>query len=123
MSDYVKAKVIRLPFPESLMKKLNVDSIWECEDYLDEKQRFEIGCTDKAYYIDYIVEYQCGCCDGEYGYAFYLDEKDKEKYCPLFDKLDIEYNPDDLRKVVYCYYNSCECPDYYDPEEITFENL
>lgn len=86
------------------------------------KKGFTIECTDKSYYLDYVLEKQYGV-DGEYGYVFLLDDNDKQKYCPLFDKLGIEYNPDDLRKVVYCYYNGCECTDYYDPTEITFESL
>jgi len=36
MSDYVKAKVIRLPFPKSLIEKLWVKDCWDCEDYLKE---------------------------------------------------------------------------------------
>lgn len=134
MSDYVKAKVIRLPFPKKLIEKLGVDDCWDCEDYLkttlgelwyDYKTHtgFEIECTDKAYYLDYKLQSQYGDCEGDYGYVFLLDDNDKQKYCPLFDKIGIDYNPDELRKVVYCYYNGCECPDYYNPSEITFENL
>ena len=37
MSDYVKRKVIRLPFPQSLIDKLGVNDCWECCDYLKEK--------------------------------------------------------------------------------------
>ena len=56
MNDYVKKKVIRLPFPESLFDKLEVDSCWDCENYLEEKlgdlwnQRpcgFIIDCTEE----------------------------------------------------------------------------
>jgi hypothetical protein len=134
MSDYVRAKVIRLPFPNNLIEKLRVDDCWECEDYLEEtlgdlwkgydkRSGFEIECTSKSYYLDYILESQYGDCEGDYGYAFYLDENDIKKYKPLFDKVGVDYDIKDLRKVVYCYYNGCECPDYYDPKEITFESL
>ena len=134
MSDYVKKKVIRLPFPKSLIEKLGVDDCWECEEYLREKfgndmwdnfrqgkDYFSIECTDKNDYLDYIVGkyYE----DGEYGFAWYLNEEDIKKYKPLFDKGEFEYDVKDLRKVCYCYYNGTDAPDYYEPTEITFENI
>lgn len=133
MSDYVKRKVIRLPFPKSLIEKLEVDNCWECEGYLKEKfgilwQRygqsgnyFDIECTDSNYYLDYIVSKSYE--EGEYGFAWYLNEEDINKYKPLFDKGGFEYDVKDLRKVCYCYYNGTDAPDYYEPTEITFENM
>lgn len=132
MSDYVKAKVIRLPFPEKLIEELEVEDCWACEDYLKDKfgelwdvypDGFRLECTDKNYYLDYVISYKYGADCGEYGYAFYLNDNDVENYKQLFDKGGFEYDVKDLRKVVYCYYNGCESPDYYEPEEITFENL
>lgn len=134
MSDYVKAKVIRLPFPQDLIKKLEVEDCWDCEYYLMEKlgdlwqdyktnNGFQIECTDKAYYLDYVMEYTYGANSGSFGYAFLLDEVDKVKYVPLFNKIGIDYDVNDLRKVVYCYYNSCECADYYDISEPSFDKL
>lgn len=133
MSDYVKRKVIRLPFPKSLIEKLGVDDCWECEEYLRQKfgdmwsnykkgrEYFDIECTDSNYYLDYVVSKSYE--DGEYGFAWYLNEEDISKYKPLFDIGEFEYDVKDLRKVCYCYYNGSDAPDYYEPTEITFENM
>ena len=133
MSDYVKKKVIRLPFPENLINKLEVDSCWDCEVYIKEKfgfdlwdkrpGGFEIDCTEKRNYLDYVVDYEYGSEVGDWGYAWYLNEEDINKYKPLFDKGEFEYDPKDLRKVAYCWYNCSEAPDYYEPNDITFENI
>lgn len=133
MSDYVKKKVIRLPFPENLIDKLEVDSCWDCESYLKEKfgfdlwdkrpGGFEIDCTEKRNYLDYVVDYKYGSEAGDWGHAWYLNEEDINKYKPLFDKDEFEYEPKDLRKVAYCWYNCSEAPDYYEPNDITFENI
>ena len=131
MSDYVKRKVIRLPFPKNLIDKLGVDDCWDCYDYLKEKfgelwdkrpGGFDIEFTEKNNYIDYVVDYSCDS-DGEWGFSWFLNEEDIKKYKPLFDKGGFEYNPNDLRKVAYCWYNCSEPPDYYDPKDITFENI
>lgn len=136
MSDYVKAKVIRLPFPKSLLEKYDTEDPWDCEDHLrqtlgelytgryDLKNKyFEIEGTDKAHYLDYVLEYEYGAAAGDYGYAFLLNENDVSTYKPIFDLLKVDYNVEDLRKVVYSYYNCCECTDYYDINESSFENL
>ena len=133
MSDYVKRKVIRLPFPKSLIEKLGVDDCWECEEYLRQKfgdmwqqyrqsgNYFDICGTDSNEYIDYIVSKSYE--EGEYGFAWYLNEEDISKYKPLFDIGEFEYDVKDLRKVCYCYYNGTDAPDYYEPTKITFENM
>lgn len=133
MSDYVKIKAVRLPFPRNLVEKLDAEDCWECEDYLKgklgdlwynykTKKGFDIECTDNGYYLDYILEKEYGA-DGEYGFAFLLNDTDKDKYVPLFDTVGVEYNIEDLRKVVYCWYNACEAPDCYDVSEPNFDNL
>ncbi len=133
MSDYIKIKAIRLPFPKSLIKTLEVEDCWGCEDYLQNKlgdlwynhkkrKGFDIECTDNGYYLDYILERDYDS-DGEYAFAFLLSNTDKEKYVPLFNNVGIDYNTDDLRKVVYCWYNCCEAPDCYDVNEPNFDKL
>lgn len=131
MSDYVKKKVIRLPFPQSLIDKLEVNSCLDCEDYLKEKFNdlwgipcgFDITCTEANIYLDYIVYYEYDSEAGDWGHAWYLNEEDINKYKPLFDRGEFEYDPNDLRKVAFCWYNCCEPPDYYEPDAITFENI
>ena len=51
---------------------------------------------------------------GEWEKASYLNDKEKEFFAPYFDMLDIAFEPDDLRKVDYCWYNCSEPPDCYD---------
>jgi hypothetical protein len=123
---YISSTVIRLPFPESLKNKFG--GVWESEDYLSEKfgelwdktpQGFELGVTSNRYYIDYVESTRRDEV-GEYGYVEKLNDEAKEKYKALFDKGEFEYNVDDLKRVRYCYYNSCEAPDYYDITEDEF---
>lgn len=126
MSDYVHNKVIRLPFPKEILERCETDDPWDCEDYLKEKlgdlftyggrdsKRFELEATDKAYYIDWVYYHTYGEQSGDWGSARLLTEAELEKIKPLFDKLEISYRDEDLRRVEYCYYNCCECQDYYD---------
>lgn len=128
MSDYVKAKVIRLPFPKTVLDACNTTDCWECEKYLEEKfgehrNKFEIECTDSAYYLDYVLESSYGEWSGEFGFAFYLNSEEIKKYRPLFELVTTDFKDEDLRKVVYCYYNCCECPDYYKVSEDIFDKL
>lgn len=130
MSDYVKKKVIRLPFPKNLMEKLNVKDLWDCEDYFKEKfgdlwdkhpNGFEWEVTDGKIYLDYVVDYKYAEEAAEYGFVWPITEEDIVKYKPLFDKGEFEYDVMDLRKVVYCWYNCSEPPDYY--KFVTFEEF
>lgn len=134
MSLYAKYKVIRLPFPKTLIEKLGVKDCWDCEDYLQKiygeqwdnnskKNYMEICGTLKSYYLDFVIELTINEDFGEYGHVFLLNEEDLKLYKPIFDKMNIEYNPSDLRKVVYSYYNASEAPDYYNIEDINFESL
>lgn len=136
MSDYVKKKVIRLPFPDSLYEKLNTDELEDCEKFLEkiyskydmweayEKDDgyFEITCVDNGeYYLDYVVSktYE----EGEYGYSWDLTKEDIKKYTTLFNKGEFDYQIKDLRKVCYCGYDGYDMPDYYKVHEPTFENM
>ena len=132
MSMYVKRKVVRLPFPKDILEKAGETHPLDCETYLenilgsnwfDRKtgKGFDIECTDKSYYLDYVLEHDTDDC-GEYGFASYLNEQDLEKYKPLFDLGGFAYDEQDLRKVVFCYYNCSESPDYYDPKNNPTEN-
>lgn len=135
MSCYEKNKVIRLPFPMELCKKANVETPYDCEDYLEQLLRddwywnsnvdrgFDIVTTTTDTYLDYIIQRTIDDCFGEFGYSFKLSQEDLDLYKSLFDKLGVEYNPDDLRKVVYCYYNCCEPEDYYEVSENLFDDL
>ena len=127
MSMYIKRKVVRLPFPKEVLEKVGETHPLDCENYLQEKfgdywfdrkrgTGFDIECTDESYYLDYVVQHETDEV-GEYGFAAYLTDKDNEKYKQLFDLGGFVYNISDLRKVVFCYYNCSECPDYYEPNK------
>lgn len=129
MSDYVKIKAIRLPIPQEILDKCD-----DLEEYFEQQlgdlfdtcyevNKFTIECTTGNNYIDYILDYKYGEDCGEYGFAFNLNDNDKVKYVPLFKNIRFKFHISDLRKVVYCYYNGCEPPDYYDVSEDLFEDL
>ena len=135
MSCYEKNRVIRLPFPMELCKKANVETPFDCEDYLEDLlgddwyfnndifSGFEIVPTTKNIYLDYVIHHTTEDCFDEFGFSFKLSKEDIDLYKPLFDKLNIDYNVEDLRKVVYCYYNCCEPEDCYEVSDNLFDSL
>ena len=84
MSCYVKNKVIRLPFPMELCKKANVETPFDCEDYLEDLlgddwyfnndifRGFEIVPTTKNIYLDYVIYHTTEDCFDEFGFSFKL---------------------------------------------------
>lgn len=124
MSDYVHNKVVRLPFPKEIMSKCNSDDVYDCESYLKEllgelwgqrkKNGFQLECTDKSFYIDWVYYSTYGEESGDFGFARMLTQNELNVIKPYFDKLEIDYKDDDLRVVDYCYYNCCDATDYYD---------
>lgn len=133
MSDYRKIKCVCLPIPNYLQEKFDSD-IWEIEKYILETTGINLDCynnppyfniaiTTEDYYFDYILFSSYAEDSGDYGFSFYLNDEEKEKYKKEFDKLGIEYNVDDLRKVVYCWYDGVEPPNYYEVSEDIFEKL
>jgi len=124
MSDYVHNKVVRLPFPKSILEKCNTDDIFECEKYLTEllgdlwsvrgRNGFDIGYTDSGYYLDWVYYHTYGENSGDFGNSRLLTSSELSVIKPCFNKLNVQYNDEDLRVVEYCYYNGCEAPDYYD---------
>ena len=124
MSDYVHKKVVRLPFPKEILEICNTKDPYDCEKYLKEKlgdlwenrnkNSFELECTDKSEYIDWVYYHTYGEESGNWGNVRLLTDKELEVIKPYFDKLEISYKDSDLRAVDYCYYNCSECSDYYD---------
>ncbi len=128
MSDYVHNKVIRLPFPDEIINKCNANDAYDCEPYLQkvlgdywdnsEKNSFNLACTDERSYIDWVYYSTYGEGSGDFGNSRMLTERELNTIKPYFNKLQIDYNNDDLRVVEYCYYNCSEAPDYYDIKNI-----
>ena len=128
MSDYVHKKAIRLPITESLIQKFGFNDI---EDFIEQFDQlvnkkcpelyccgnrnpyFEIEITDERPYIDLVLYYSYGEECGDWERASYLSNKEKNFFASYFDKLDITFSTDYLRKVDYCWYNCSEPPDCY----------
>jgi hypothetical protein len=121
MSDYSYAKVVRYPL-KPLMEMLNVQSPEECEEYLHDKlgnlphyrEGFKIEGTDKNFYLDFVYKSSYGEESGDFGNVREITDVEFELIAPYFEKVFINIERDLLRIVEYCYYNCCECTDYYD---------
>ena len=130
MSDYVKKKVIRYPIDAEVAIAYKCDDFWDLEDKFKEidkdfgnwklKPRFELDSSYNSkqgksrYYLDYILNYEYGACDGDFGISQELTEKLKDKYKPIFEKFIEDIDVNKFRLVKFCYYNGCDCPDYYE---------
>lgn len=131
MSTYVREKVLRIPmekvdfnFIKAAMKEKFPNE--EIEDdfdfYLEStfpelfeyrtKNKFQMSPTCTPY-LDYVLEYEWDA-DGEYGKTRSLTDREKNKYLPVFQKVDPNINMDWVRLVEFCWYNGCEADDYYD---------
>ena len=137
MSTYVREKVLRIPrhkmnfahIVRQLEEKYPNDDVMDdlgfyLESTLPElfgygdKNKFQLAPTCEPF-IDYVLDYEYDC-DGEYGKVRDLYESEKEKFAPIFHKLDPDLNMDYVRLVEFCWYNGGEAPDYYDPMEDPF---
>mgnify|MGYP003297807199 CR=1 FL=1 len=131
MSTYVREKVLRIPVDKinfedlvnELQKKHPDENVRDDFNYYlefdfpelfgyGEIKHFQTSPTTKPF-IDYVLEYEWDC-DGEYGKVRELYDSEKEKFRPVFQKIDPDINMDDVRLVEYCWYNGSEAPDYYD---------
>ena len=132
MSDYVHKKAIRLPISEQMIRRIGFndieDFIWQFDQRVNEKcpelyhcddriPYFEVEITDERPYIDLVLYYSYGEECGDWEKASYLSDKEKEFFAPYLDKLGIAFEPDDLRKVDYCWYNCSEPPDCYNVDD------
>lgn len=132
MSDYVHKKAIRFPIIRDMIQKIGFNDI---EDFIEEFDQwvkkkcpelyycgdripyFEVEITDERPYIDLVLYYSYGEECGDWEKASYLSDKEKEFFAPYFNKLDIAFEPDDLRKVDYCWYNCSEPQDCYNVDD------
>lgn len=136
MSDYVRRKVIRYPL-DDFYKKMKFDDEYELEElfkkidnnfdaYSSALDTFALentyGNHKSHIYLDYILNFDYGSDMGDYGIAYDLTEEQKGKWEEKFGKYLKDIDKDKFRLVEYCYYNGCDCPDYYEVtprEEIT----
>lgn len=137
MSTYVREKVLRIPqdkinfedFINNLQKKFPDEDVRDDLGFYIEREHsdlfgygdenmFQLSPTTKPF-IDYVLEYEWDC-EGEYGKARELYESEKEKFRPIFQRIDEFVNMDFVRLVEFCWYNGCEAPNYYDAKEDPF---
>lgn len=132
MSDYVHNKAVFYPLDNSEIKeKLNIDDFWDME--MDERfkqyfhpssqiNKFDIECTDRAYYLIYLLYCTYGEECADFGRSRELTYNEKIKYKDIFEKIIPQIDETKLKYVDYCYYNCCEPRDYYltDPENDDF---
>lgn len=130
MSAYIKKKVIRYPIGPEVLKQYNCEKEWNLEDKFEEidkdfenrriKPRFELDGTYNSkerkskYYLDYVLNYEYDACDNDFGISQELTEEQKSKYKELFGKFIKDIDENKFRLVKFCYYNGCDCPDYYE---------
>lgn len=131
MSDYVHKKAIRLPITEPLIREIGFndieDFIEQFDQWVNEKcpelyhfcgtPHFGVCVTDERSYIDIVLYHSYGEECGDWEKASYLSDKEKDFFAPYFDKLGITFDPNDLRKADYCWYNCCEPPDCYNVDD------
>ena len=131
MSTYVREKVLRIPrykmnfahLARKLEEKFPGEDIMDDLGYYIEKtfpdlfsygtiNKFQLAPTRESF-IDYVLDYEWDC-DGEYGKIRDLYDSEKDKFRTIFQHLDPDINMDYVRLVEFCWYDSCEAPDYYD---------
>ena len=129
MSDYVKKKVIRYPIGLEVLTQYNCEKddleykLKDIDSDFDNWRvlpRFEIDITyndkqgESMYYLDYVLNYEYGACDGDFGISQELTEEQKAKWAKVFKKFIKDIDTNKFRLVKFCYYNGCDCPDYYE---------
>lgn len=120
MSDYVRAKVIRLPIEFTGINPDDRDELEFGEEtkakwgYMDEG-KFMFAPTDNDF-IDYCLECEHDAC-GEYGKVRELYPSEVEAWTPIFKDAMPDCDMSKARLVDYCWYNCCEAPDYYGTDQ------
>lgn len=137
MSTYVREKVLRIPF-EKLFKICSI-SDWFTSDDLDDMSwllekkfpnefeyatvgKFQISPAEDEF-IDFVLEYEWDSFCGDFGKVRDLYNIEKENFLPVFQRLNPDFtleNMDNVKVVEFCWYNSCEAPNYYDVEDDDF---
>lgn len=110
MSSYYEYKVLRLPLDNVDMKDKDTDDL---EDLMNS---LGIGftltmCSSENMFIDLELEHKIS--EGEWGFSRKLTDIEHHYAEILFNKLDIDYDVDDIHFVNYCYYNCSEPREYY----------
>ena len=125
MSEYEHNRAVMYPITLELLNKLSCNDTDDLEDrfttnkYRD-KSYFEIeifkdyeGTRECNYYLSYVIDSAYG--EGDFGRSRFLKSSEQEKYKTIFSKVIPENLIDTslFKYVDYCWYNCCECDDYY----------
>ena len=122
MSDYVRNKQVLYPVTKELLEKLNCDDAYDLEERFSAGSKFTVegfvdysGTGNYNKYLAYELSSTYGDESGDFGGSRFLRPSEQEKYKKLFGEVIPEdlIDPSLFKYVDYCYYNCCECDDYY----------
>ena len=125
MSDYLRQKVLRLPWQATGLPDDEDIGYYYEKTYpeffqYNAEYRFQIAPTEELF-LDFVLESEYGAECGEYGKARELYESEKQRFLPVFQLLLPELSSmEEVRLVEYCWYNGTDAPTYYDPLEDPF---
>ena len=139
MSDYVHNKQVAYPIAkdepylmEKYISKIKdkysfVDSVYELE-FVDElkplfgtgreKNKFDVEGfydyknDDANYYLVYTLYTDYGEGSSDFGRSRFLTPTEQAKYKKIFEQI-MPVDETKLKYLDYCWYNCCECDDYY----------
>lgn len=125
MSDYVREKVIRYPIEEEMLEAYNANDLEELIEILEDKSPEFKSSPEKGFftieysdnyigYLDYILNYEYGACEGDFGISRELNNILQLKWNLIFSRFVPNIDSSKFRLVRFCYYNGVDCPEYYD---------
>ena len=132
MSDYVHIKAIMYPITKETLEKMNLKSLYDLEEKFPKTElgKFSIEGmvaykSDLRYghYVSLELYNTYGIEDYEFGRSRFLTEKEQEKYASPFKQIIPDLDPNKLKYVEFCYYNCCECQDYYVENDEFYEEV
>ena len=132
MSDFVHTKAIMYPITKDTLGKMNLEDPYDLEEKFP-KTEFGKFCIegmvayksgyDYSRYVSLELYSTYGVEDSDFGRSRFLTEKEQEKYVPLFNQIIPDLDPNKLKYVEFCYYNCCECQDYYVENDEFYEEV
>jgi len=107
MSDYVRNKAVMYPIDVDLFEKL--------DDEIEEPFFLEVFSenTKLNCYLCYGLYHTYGEETTGFGMSRMLTQDETNRYIELFSDYLNNIDPNKFKWVDYCYYNCCECEDYY----------
>ena len=139
MSDYVHNRQVAYPIGKHdpyLMEKyvskikdkygdfVDVCDLEMCDELKDlfgygrETNKFDVECfydykhNNYNYYLVYVLYTDYGEESDDFGRSRFLTPTEQEKYKKIFEQI-MPIDETKLKYLDYCWYNCCECDDYY----------